>query len=86
MPAGKTGDDHAPPVNPDPGVRSRDQVGVAPTAETAFQRPFNPYPMPHADLAGQFHTAVTPGGIFRVKLRGTCKEDSNPLTGESPGA
>lgn len=86
MPAGKTGDDHAAPVNPDTRVRSRDEVSVAPAAETAFQRPLYPDTVAHADLAGQFHAAIAPVGVLRIELRGTRKKDGDPLASKSPGA
>jgi len=86
VPAGKTGDDHAAPVNPDPRIRPRNQVGVTPAAEAAFQWPLYPDAMAHADPAGQFHAPVAPAGVLRVELRGTRKENGNSLASESPGA
>ena len=86
MPAGKAGDDHAAAMDPDPGIRPRDQIGTAPTAEPAFQWTFYPYPVTHPYLSGQFHAPVAPGRVFRVELGSPRKKDSDPLASKPSGA
>jgi hypothetical protein len=82
VPADETGDDDPPPIYPDTCVRSGNEIGIAPAAESTLQSPVDPDTLAHPDLSRQLYTAVAPFRVLGIKFRRTHKKCLDPFPGK----